>query len=323
MSKISRRVLLSWGLSGTTTLKWASESSAASDPEERWTSLTEQPSRHELYSNYVIPAGLVEQQDSSEAAKPLAIPDVFYFPTDAVTDNLQKKPRVNSIFGVDISHHISDEIQLHLLRVQGIKFVYMKATQGSKFKDGKFSKFWKTTGSLPENAAVDRGAYHFISSNINGKKQADSFVDYLELHGGLQKGDLPPAVDLEWDVTKGNPDGWRGRGATYILDLTLECLLRVKERTQRTPLLYTAKSWFGPDTIPLEKFEMLSEYPLWIADYNPKRKLEEKPVTPNGAPAVLWQFSDKASLATGYRRGLDASIFYGTDTDYQKAFELH
>ena len=106
--------------------------------------------------------------------------------------------------------------------------------------------------------------------------------------------------------------------AICVIDI-LDCMARIKELTRRTPVLYTAKSWFSPDTIPLSRFAELKAYPVWIADYDPRRKLAEHPALPAGAVQALWQFDDGAAI-TFDKTDTDASIFYGTPAQFRKVF---
>lgn len=322
MSMLTRSAFIRLGLMAPLALPFMTRTTRAraDDGEASWQSLTDDASRADLFAKEVIPFGLREEQTGGPVT--LAIPPTFNFPDDAKFDRIENKPRVNSIFGIDISHHLRTGMDFSLLKSQRVGFVYCKATQGVGFKDSKFGDFWKTLGALPTGDRVPRGAYHFLSSDSPGKDQADRFLAYLRLHGDIRPGDLPPVLDLEWDVVAGNPDKWRGRGKQYILDMTLGCLERLKQSTGRTPIIYTAKAWFGDTTIPLSEFSKFAGYPIWIADYNNSRKLSEKPAVPAGVKPLIWQFSDRALLAAGYNSGLDASIFYGTDQEFRAAFGI-
>jgi lysozyme len=322
MTKLTRASFMRLALTAPLAMSAIGRGAAqnAQPDEASWQPLTDQPSRAELFKTEIIPRALRENQDSGPTT--LAIPPTFYFPDDANTDRIENKPRVKSIFGIDISHHLSGNLDFSLLKAQRVSFVYCKATQGTTFKDAKFGKFWRDLGNLPASDRLPRGAYHFLSSDNPGKDQADRFLDYVRLQGDFKPGDLPPVLDLEWDVVPGNPDRWRGRGKQYILDSVLGCLERIKQKTGKTPIIYTAKSWFGSETLPLSEFSRLADYPIWIADYNNRRKLSEKPDVPNGAKTLIWQFSDRALFATGYDGGLDASIFYGTEEEFKQAFGI-
>lgn len=296
----------------------AGQANATPRTESSWTALTDEPSRAQLFQEYVVPAGRAAHV-SAMAIHPFAIPRKFTFPDDTRYDSIEKKPRTNSIFGIDVSHYQPLSLHFDHFRAQGISFVFVKATQGTGGADKHFGANWTALGKLPAGEFVARGAYHFLSSRDSGRDQANAFVAYVKLHGGFRVNDLPPVVDLEWDVTKQVKDRWVGHSADAILKTVLDCMARIKELTGRTPILYTAKSWFGPQTIPLSRFVALKAYPVWIADYDPRRKLEEHPALPAGATQALWQFDDAATITLD-GTDTDASIFYGSPDQFRKVF---
>ena len=302
-------------------LSVAAKAQDINSPESSWTDLTDQPSRKELFDN-VIKASL--EEDSRHHTPPnlpsFAIPKDFFFPDDARFDKILNKPRDKAIFGIDISHHDEKPLNLGLLRLQKVDFVYVKATQGVKFKDSRFDYYWKALAGLSPEQRPLRGAYHFLSALDDGREQAERFVQYVSLHGGFQKDDLPPCMDLEWDVTSKNPDQWKGQSPEKILDSVIAWLKRTKELTGRTPLVYTARSWWLERGIPESKFALLNEYPIWIADYSRSHKASEKPGILNGRTQSIWQFADDAKLTLGYTGTLDANIFYGSRDEFNKAF---
>ncbi len=281
------------------------------------------PSRAQLFDPFLPPEGLSESYNGAEQNVPLALPSIFRFPADAKYDSILNRARPPSIFGIDISGWTDSNVPLGDLRLQSVGFVYAKASQGTNYWDKKFSAFWSKLGAQRGNDKPWRGAYHFLSSSSPGAAQADFFANILDAQGGLQAGDMAPALDLEWDiVSKDGPDQWAGRGKNYILDSVLGCLARIKERTGRAAVLYTAKSWFSDQTLPLADFDKVSGYPLWVADYRPKRKLEENPDYPGRARPALWQFTDGALLTSGFGPGLDASIFNGSEAEFKKVFQI-
>jgi lysozyme len=252
-----------------------------------------------------------------------AIPPDFWFKKDVDFDRANNKARENSFFGIDLSHFDSDSINFALLKEQGVRFVYLKATQGTKFKDPKFVSFMAKIGELPKDAQPPRGAYHFLSAGIDGKLQAQAFITYVSQHGGFQQ--LPPVVDLEWDVAGGNADRWAT--ATHdpqeIVDTATACLNEIRSRVHRVPILYTATSWLDERKLR-PKISSFKDFPLWIADYNPKRKLAEEPSLPEATiKPVLWQFTDRASFQKNIGNKItDASIFYGDLKAFNEAFGL-
>ncbi len=298
------------------------QTQATDRTETSWRELVDEPSRAELFKKRVIPPSLANEKATLGTS--LAIPPDFVFPTDARVDRMVNETRRDSIFGIDVSHYDPKSFHFDLLKLQGVSFVYVKATQGTNFKDGNFRTYWPALASLPPEDAISRGAYHFLSSGSPGRDQADAFVDYVNLHGGFKSNDLPPAVDLEWDVTTENgPDHWRGHSADDIIANTLACLRRIKERTNRTPVLYTATSWLkSRGLITISRFSELQAFPVWIADYDNTRKLSEKPSLPPKTRQVIWQFTSKAKFLPSIGTKVDASIFYGTPEQFKTAFQL-
>ena len=314
LTTISRRSFL---FSCVATLAAGSVSRAADA--ESGVPLTDDYSRGEIFQQFVIDPWLVANASEAET---LAIPSSFQFPRDVLYDCTVQanhrcltdtsKPRTESvIFGVDVNHYTDrDDFSFSQLRDQEVRFVQMKSSQGDRYRDDNFPFFWQRAGQLSGNQKVFRGPYHFLAASADGKKQADWFLTLLS-KAELQPDDMAPGVDLEWDVytSTGKLDHWKDKGAQFIIDTALSCLERIHDQTGRIPVLYTGKSWFGPHTIPLERFTEFEKYPLWVFDYDPLRKIKEKPVLPdNKISAALWQFTSTARVTVSSSQGLDASV---------------
>ena len=285
-----------------------------------WIDLKDEPSRSDLFEAYVIPK---TRGPSPIQTRQFDLRGEFSFPRHALYDG--NEPRANSIFGIDISHHNGSSFDFGLLRQQEIRFVYMKASQGVRFRDPVFIDHWKAIGVLQQSLAIRRGAYHFLSAQADPVEQANSFLALLDLAGGLKPSDMPPVVDLEWDVARPNtPDRWLGQRPSDIVQKALIWLSHVKAKTGRAPMLYTSLAWWRERGIPESEIAKFSEFPLWIADYSESRRAIERPPTPGGARWHVWQFTDRARLSVGYpaNRGIDANIFHGTSDQFITAFDL-
>jgi lysozyme len=252
----------------------------------------------------------------------------FRFPIDAQIDVTKKgQPREDSIFGVDISHHNSAAFPIEQLSMREVRFVYMKATQGTRFLDPVFANFWLRAGSLPKGSQVHRGAYHFLTSGDPkvaaadwGRAQAETFVKVIKANGGLLPTDMPPVVDVEWDkATKNGPDRWKNREPGQIIAMVNAYITHVKAELKRTPMIYTAQSWWRERIGSESQFSALSGYPLWIADYSRTSRAVEIPKTINGAPWVLWQYTDGAEMMNGFNRPFDSNIFKGKNSAFYGA----
>ena len=77
----------------------------------------------------------------------------------------------NSTIGVDVSSYQAN-IDMKKLKEQNIRFIYIKATEGSKKQDSKFSENWENA----KEAEILSGAYHFFSYDSEGKTQAENFI---------------------------------------------------------------------------------------------------------------------------------------------------
>ena len=70
-----------------------------------------------------------------------------------------------------------------------LHFVFIRATVGKDRKDRQFDRNWL---GAKENKMI-RGAYHYYRPNENSMEQAELFIKTVT----LQKGDLPPVLDIE------------------------------------------------------------------------------------------------------------------------------
>lgn len=250
----------------------------------------------------------------------------FVFPFDALYDGSKVKSRGNSLFGIDISHHTDPKVPFPHLSESKVSFVYAKATQGTRFKDGAFSSFWKALEALPNDKKVHRGAYHFLTAGQDPADQAATFLKFISANGGLKITDMPPVLDLEWETYKNKPeDQWKGHEPDQIVQKALTWLRIVKQETGRTPLLYTSYAWWRERGIQDQiLFDQLrnGNYGIWIADYSRSSRAIEMPELPSGAPWALWQFTNKAKLPKNYNYGVDATIFKGTEQQFYEIFGL-
>ena len=269
--------------------------------EDGWIPLQDDFSRAELL-----------QMAAPEDLEPMAIPQPFRFPTSTLGKD--------AIFGIDISHNDKPKIPFDQMAADNVHYVYVKATQGTTFKDPMFAQYWSKLAALPAAEKVARGVYHFLSASDDPKLQAERFVAFMNLHGGVLQSDLSPVMDLEWDIgCKNCRDRWLSHSPQEIVSRALIWLNRVQELTGKTPMVYTARSWWLSAHIPEADFAKLSKFNIWIADYSAGHLATEAPAVPNKEKASIWQFSESAKL-TGYSGVVDANIFYGSEAEFETTF---
>ncbi len=187
--------------------------------------------------------------------------------------------------GIDVSHYQGD-IDWDLIKDQGIKFAYIKATEGSIYTD---EYYYQNHSEAVENG-ISVGAYHFFSFDSKGETQAGHFIETI----GPQDGMLLPAVDVEYygDKKKNHPDGQELRKE---LSLMLDIL---EEYYGCKPLIYSTQSFYHKY---LEGY--YDEYPLWIRNV----------YLPPAQDWIVWQYSDKLKLegVNGDEQYIDGDVCIG------------
>jgi lysozyme len=193
----------------------------------------------------------------------------------------------NSTIGVDVSSYQAN-IDMNLLKKQNIKFIYIKATEGSKAKDDKFSENWENA----KNMELLSGAYHFFSYDSEGKTQAENFISTV---GDDISGRLLPAVDVEYygDKEKNPP---KREDVIRELKVFLDIL---EEEYGVKPLIYTRTDIY--DNYLKGEFD---EYKKWISSL----------YTPLGwnykDDWYIWQYLNRGELEgyTGGEKYIDLNI---------------
>jgi len=279
------------------------------------TNLSDDLSRQELFKE-LLPQNAAEKR----MYESFAVKNAFKFPADVGYDEALNQQRKDSLFGVDISHHNGKNFPIEHLRPNKSLFLYMKASQGTRFLDPQFANNWKRAGA----AKIHRGAYHFLSSGEPGqdatawgRQQAQTFIKIIKANGGLLGTDMPPAVDVEWDKgSASGPDRWSARKPDEIVAMIKAFSQQVELDLGRKPVIYTAHSWWGPRMGGEASFSKVADHQLWLADYSAKSQASEKPRTINKTVWALWQFTDKARLNSNEALQFDASIFKGVPADF-------
>jgi lysozyme len=289
----------------------------------------EEFSRQELFQ-------LVRTEASPPTANE-ALPKAFSFPDNA---------RESSVFGVDTSHHTEDNCRWRIdwlaVAKQSVKFAYLKATQGTSYVDPTFQRNWQAIKAVQNQSQIlYAGAYHFITADDDPSLQAKHFEAQI---GHLADRDLPPSLDLEWDlrepvvgcqqdaiVTIKRADGtqvskcdfWGLVSPDEIINRVLALANDVKMKTGKNPALYTNAAWWKARVRDPAKFLQVRMLPIWIADYSSSGLATEIPAVPHGEKFAIWQFSERAVLGRGGIPGrVDANIFPGLISDMHRVFNL-
>jgi lysozyme len=162
----------------------------------------------------------------------------------------------------------------------GIRFAFIKATDGTSWVDPHFAAHWK--GAKAED--IDRGAYHFFRNNLNAMQQADHFVKTL----GGDLGELHLVVDVE---DKGTVALTAARIMAAIGAPTATVETAVKIFVQRVIMLtsHPVMVYTSPSYIQAYfKDPSWSQLPLWLANYISTAPSVPSPWHPDRI--MCWQF---------------------------------
>ena len=197
-----------------------------------------------------------------------------------------KIPKKYSVHGIDVSYYQGkiDWQKVKAMDEDGVNitFAFIKATEGVLIVDPYFQRNWREA----PKAGIKVGAYHFFRPKKSGRWQANFFLQTLS----VEKGDLPPVVDIE-SLDGVSPEKMRAELNAFVI--------AVEERTKVKPIIYSGLQFYQEHLATYYK-----DYPFWIAHYyQPKLKLQSN-------QWKFWQHSDKARI-NGINHAVDFNAFNG------------
>ena len=199
------------------------------------------------------------------------------------------------VFGVDVSHYQGD-IDWSALESQGVRFTFIKATEGSGHIDESVRE--NLAGSA--QTGIKRSCYHFFSFDSPGETQAQNFISAV----GSEEIDMPPVVDIE-----------------YYGDKALHKPTQEETEAILRPLLEQLEAYYGCKPIIYTTLPMyiryirsgFTDYPLWI------RSVTFEPDLMNWK---FWQYDDKGQLDGyfGEEPCIDFNVYNGTESEFEAEF---
>ena len=195
--------------------------------------------------------------------------------------------------GIDVSHH-QDNIDWEAVKAMQVKnirigFAFIKATEGLGRVDNTFRRNWFNA----KQAGIPRGAYHFFISSKSGKAQAENFIETID----LQKGDLPPVLDIETT---------NGASAEDIQQRVKDWLNMVEQFYKVKPIIYTNVDFY--ENFLAGKFD---DYSLWVAHY----LVQDRPRIQRNW--IFWQHNENGRV-NGIDASVDFNVFNGDSLAFRK-----
>ena len=189
-------------------------------------------------------------------------------------------------FGFDVSQYQGEIDWEQIDSVENkfpLHFVLIRATAGNNKEDSEFDDNWKAA----KKHNFIRGAYHYYRPNENSIEQAENFIKTVI----LQKGDLPPVLDIEQLPKEQSIDSLKVGLKRWLKKI--DAHYKVK------PIIYTGEKYY--EDFLKEEFK---GYTFWVANYNFfVENIKED--------WLFWQFTEKATIK-GINERVDLNIYNGT-----------
>ncbi|MFG1885239.1 GH25 family lysozyme [Micromonospora sp. NPDC049102] len=207
-------------------------------------------------------AGIAPGARSSAMAKSAAIPAGY------------------TVRGIDVSSHDHNlgPINWPAVAASGVKFAYVKATEGRTYLNPYFAEDY----AAAKDAGLLVGAYHFTRPDSRDPiNEANYFVDNAKFAKDGQT--LVPMVDIEWPYWSGAPTCY-GLTPTEMSNWIKAFTNQIKARIGRPPMIYTNTNYWNPCT---GKNASFGANPLDIAGYTATRP----PLPAGWTTETIWQYA--------------------------------
>ncbi len=213
----------------------------------------------------------------------------------SISNDPYPHPSDFEIQGIDVSKYQGD-IDWMAVRESGVRFAWIKATEGGDHLDSKFMQNWE----MARAAGVPRGAYHFMFWCRPATEPAAWFLANVPNDPYA----LPPVLDVEWNGTSKLCPKKIPREVALS---EMRTVLAAMERAYgKKPVIYTSVD-FHRDVLQGE----FSEYPIWV------RSVKYYPTVKYGDRVWhFWQHTAQGSIP-GIRGYVDRNAFRGSAHDWK------
>jgi lysozyme len=221
--------------------------------------------------------------------------DVARLPPE-MTNSVYPKPHDYPIHGIDVSKFQGD-IDWNAVANSGVKFAWIKATEGGDRADARFQANW--TGA--KAAGVPRGAYHFVYWCRPPMEE----MAFFEQNAPVEDDALPPVLDVE--ATPTSPTCHRHlTQQSAIADMKV-MLEEMERHYGKRPIIYTTVDFYEA----ILSDGAFSDYPIWV------RSTKHHPAVRYGSRAwAFWQYQSDGRTA-GIHGNVDRDVFYGTRKQWE------
>jgi lysozyme len=199
-----------------------------------------------------------------------------------------------SVRGIDVSHY-QGKINWEKVSSENVKFVFIKSTQGSYYKD----KTYRYNSSKAKENNLLVGPYHYYIAKDDPVLQFNNFVKNTPKNSF----NLPPVIDIEY---VSNAQLHQSKNHDEFLKNFKKFEMLVSEYYGTKPILYTSGDFY----LKILKNNFTNK--LWICDFGSKK------IWYLGKDEFLfWQFSNRGKV-NGIPTNVDLNVFNGDMEDLKK-----
>lgn len=202
-----------------------------------------------------------------------------------------RSPLSYPVRGIDVSR-FQTSVNWRRAADAGVRFAFIKATEGGDWLDPKFKDHWRGAG----RAGIRRGAYHFYYFCTPPAEQAAWFIRNVPSFDGA----LPPVLDMEWNHLSRT---CRRRPSGDVVRAEMRVFLRLLESHYgQRPIIYTTPDFYADAGLAQMRRE---EFWLRSTKYALRR------VYP-GQRWSFWQYSMTGQLPST-SGNIDLNVFNGSE----------
>lgn len=218
---------------------------------------------------------------------PAPLPGASSVSEDQPQEIIENEERGNmeksyTITGVDVSKY-QGKVDFKKVKASDIHYVFVRATEGITYQDAEFASNLKAA----REAGLVVGAYHFYETNDAPADQLQNFTQLVK----LQKGDLPPVVDIE---------KLHNNDKSHLIEHIQTFLSGLESHYGVKPILYSGEKFAN------QYMSNFGNYPLWLAEYE-----VASPKVPQGwTDWSFWQWSQSGHIE-GVEGAVDLDRFNG------------
>jgi lysozyme len=184
-----------------------------------------------------------------------------------------------TLLGVDVSHW-QGVMDWRKANNAGVKFAFIKATEGLNWYDPQFSA--NVSGAREYEIPV--GIYHYWRGLVAPELQ---FANIIKSYEAIEIGDtIPIAIDVE---------SHDGPTPTQTRDMLAKFVQLLIDETGKLPTNYTSKERWDRYVAQYDRWE---ELPLWVANWD-----TSEPILPRDWSSwYIWQYKKENN---GYKYGAE------------------